>query len=253
MSNAAAKHGDTAPAIELKGVHKSFGDRVVLEGVALSVNAGEAVAILGKSGTGKSVLLRLLVRLEHPDSGSICILGSEIESLDTRRLNALRLKIGYLFQSAALYDSLTLEENVAFPLVHSTAMSAGQRAKRVRALLERVGLENDANKMPGEISGGMKKRVGLARALVLDPDILLFDEPTAGLDPITAAEIDTLIVELQRENRLTVIAVTHDIRGARTVAQRLVLLRDGKVLIEGSYEQLLECQDEFVSQFLRSN
>ena len=242
-----------APAIEVQALHKSFGDQVVLDSLALRVGAGDSVAVLGKSGTGKSVLLRLLVRLEQPDSGSICIHGQNIEGLPTVRMNSLRTKIGFLFQSAALYDSLTLEENVAFPLTRHSALSLQQRKNRVRELLASVGLDKDVDKMPGEISGGMKKRVGIARALALEPDILLFDEPTAGLDPITAAEIDALIARLQREHKLTVLVVTHDIQGARTVAERLVLLRDGKMLVEGSYEQLLASQDEFVRQFLRSN
>jgi phospholipid/cholesterol/gamma-HCH transport system ATP-binding protein len=195
--------------------------------------------------------LKLLVGLQQPDSGSIRILGQEIAGIDRKRLNETRKKIGFLFQQAALYDSLTVEENVAFPLSRHTAMSDQERRERVRQLLASVGMERDLAKMPSDISGGMQKRVGLARALALDPDILLFDEPTSGLDPITSTEIGELIVKLKKERKLTSLVVTHDVHGAKSFADRFIMLREGKVVIDGTFQQLEQSQDEFVVQFLK--
>ena len=169
--------------------------------VSLTVVRGETLAVLGRSGTGKSVLLKLIIGLQHPDAGSICIQGQEIAGLGLTEMNRLRIKMGFLFQHAALYDSLTVEQNVAFPLERHTKMSKSERSDRVRELLSSVGMEHDLNKMPSDISGGMQKRVGLARALALQPEILLLDEPTAGLDPITSGEIDDLVLKLQRRTR----------------------------------------------------
>src|SRR5438876_8899684 len=222
---------DGAP-IEVNDLHKSFGDQTVLNGMNLKVDQGETVTVLGRSGTGKSVLLKLIIGLQKPDSGSIQIHGQEITDLPMEKLNEVRRKVGFLFQDAALYDSLSIEENVAFPLRRQNTLSAKDQNDRVRELLSVVGMEGDSSKMPSEISGGMKKRVGLARALALEPDILLFDEPTAGLDPITASEIEELILRLQKERQTASIVVTHDLHGARTVCDRLALLHEGAILIE---------------------
>jgi phospholipid/cholesterol/gamma-HCH transport system ATP-binding protein len=240
---------DSLP-VQVKTLHKSFGEQAVLNGINLQVRQGETLSILGRSGTGKSVLLKLIVGLQVPDSGSIRIHGKEIAGLTLDQLNEIRKKIGFLFQNSALYDSLTVEENVAFPLRRHIKMSDGERKKRVQELLSSVGMEQASQKMPGQISGGMQKRVGLARALALGPDILLFDEPTAGLDPITAAEIEELILRLQKERNMTSIVVTHDIHGAQTVSDRVALLRDGQILIEGTFEDLQKSSDAFVVQFL---
>lgn len=244
----------TAPDIpvEIESLYKAFGPQKVLEGVSLQVASGETLAVLGSSGTGKSVLLKLLIRLQVPDSGTIRIHGSDIASLDLKQLNDLRRRIGFLFQQAALYDSLTVEENVAFPLRRSSSEPPSRQKEKVQALLQSVGMEEHGHKMPSQISGGMQKRVGLARALALDPDILLFDEPTAGLDPITAAEIDDLIVELREKRRLTAVVVTHDIRGAKAFADRLVLLREGKIVAEGAFADLQKNRDRLVQQFVGS-
>ena len=240
---------DSLP-VQVNTLHKSFGDQPVVNGINLEVRPGETLSILGRSGTGKSVLLKLIVGLQPPDSGSICIHGKEIAGLPLDQLNEIRKKIGFLFQNSALYDSLTVEENVAFPLRRHIKMSDGERKKRVQELLSSVGMERDSQKMPGEISGGMQKRVGLARALALEPDILLFDEPTAGLDPITAAEIGELILKLQKERKMASIVVTHDIHGAQAVSDRVALLRDGQILIEGTFGDLQKSSDTFVVQFL---
>jgi phospholipid/cholesterol/gamma-HCH transport system ATP-binding protein len=197
------------------------------------------------------VLLKLIVGLQQPDSGSIRIHGQEIKGLDLDRLNDIRKKIGFLFQQAALYDSLSVEENVEFPLFRHTRLSDADRRNKARDLLASVGMEQDMTKMPADISGGMQKRVGLARALALDPDILLFDEPTSGLDPITAAEIGQLIVKLKEERNLTSVVVTHDVHGARHFADRVVLLRDGRVVIDGAFTELEQSQDPFVAQFMK--
>ena len=211
---------------------------------------GKTLTVLGRSGTGKSVLLKLIVGLQKPDSGSICVHGQDVTHLSTAQLNKARKSIGFLFQQAALYDSLTVEENVAFPIQRHSKKSQTERQEQVRELLAKVGMEKDAHKMPSEISGGMQKRVGLARALALDPDILLFDEPTAGLDPITTSEIDSLILQLQKERNITSIVVTHDIHSAQTISDHLVLMREGEIVIEGTFEELQKSSDPFVRKFL---
>jgi phospholipid/cholesterol/gamma-HCH transport system ATP-binding protein len=240
---------DPQPVV-VKGLRKSFGEQQVLKGIDLSVNKGEILAVLGKSGTGKSVLLRLLIGLEKADAGSISIRGQETTNLQMDQLNEVRLKIGFLFQEGALYDSLTIAENVAFPLRRHTKMSASERQEKVRALLLSVGLDKDLEKMPADISGGMRKRVGLARALALDPEILLFDEPTAGLDPITAAEIGMLIQKQREERNVTSIVVTHDMHAAHHFSDRLVMLKEGSILLTGTFDDFRTSKDPFVAQFL---
>ena len=244
----------SVPVVAVENLHKAFGNYTVLNGVSLSVDRGETLAVLGRSGTGKSVLLRLIIGLEKPDSGSVCIHGHDLSGLALDRMGEIRKKMGFLFQSAALYDSLTVAGNVASPLEHHRRdMSKAERADRVRKLLGEVGMEGDVDKMPSDISGGMQKRVGLARALALEPDILLLDEPTAGLDPISSGEIDELILKLQRERHMASIVVTHDLHSARTIANRLALLDQGKVVIEGSFEDLQQSEIGFVKEFLKQS
>jgi phospholipid/cholesterol/gamma-HCH transport system ATP-binding protein len=243
-----------APVVAVENLHKAFGNLTVLNGVSLSVGRGETLAVLGRSGTGKSVLLRLIIGLEKPDSGSVSIHGQDLAGLALDRMGAIRLKMGFLFQSAALYDSLTVGGNVAFPLEHHRRdMSRAERDGRVRKLLAEVGMEGNLEKMPSDISGGMQKRVGLARALALDPEILLLDEPTAGLDPISSGEIDELILKLQRERQMASIVVTHDLHSARTIANRLAILDRGNVVIEGSFEDLQQSEIAFVKEFLKQS
>jgi phospholipid/cholesterol/gamma-HCH transport system ATP-binding protein len=239
-------------AVQVQAVRKSFGAQHVLDGIDLEVAQGETLAILGRSGTGKSVLLKLIVGLQQPDAGSIRIHGKEVAGIAVKQMNEIRQKMGFVFQSAALYDSMTVAENVAFPLKRHAHLSDSECSTQVQQLLASVGMEQQLAKMPDQISGGMKKRVGLARALALSPDILLFDEPTTGLDPITSAEIGELILKLQRERKVAAIIVTHDVQVARAVANRLALLRDGKILITGSYQELQDSRDAFVTQFLKS-
>jgi phospholipid/cholesterol/gamma-HCH transport system ATP-binding protein len=244
------KNNEQSPIV-IEDLHKSFGEQKVLNGIDVVVHGGETLAVLGRSGTGKSVLLKLIVGLQKPDSGSIRVLGQDIARLDGDQLNEIRKKIGFLFQSAALYDSLTIEENVAFPLARHTRMSEAERKSRARELLSAVGMESGLEKLPSEISGGMQKRVGLARALALDPEILLFDEPMAGLDPITAAEIGKLIVEEQKKRNITSVVVTHEIHSAKIFADRFVLMNEGKILADGALDDLRESRNEFVAEFLR--
>ena len=243
----------SAPVVAVEDLHKSFGSQKVLNKITLAVRRGETLAVLGRSGTGKSVLLKLIIGLEKPDSGSVRIHGQDIAGLALDQMGKIRLKMGFLFQHAALYDSLTITQNVAFPLRHhKKEMSESERSDRVRNLLAEVGLGgDDLEKMPSDISGGMQKRVGLARALALEPDILLLDEPTAGLDPISAAEIDELVLKLQGEHHMASIVVTHDMHSAKTIADRLALLNEGNVVIEGSFEDLQKSHDKFVKEFLK--
>jgi phospholipid/cholesterol/gamma-HCH transport system ATP-binding protein len=239
------------PALQVTGLRKSFGEQVVLDGIDLELRRGETLTVLGRSGTGKSVLLKLIIGLQKPDAGSIRIGGREIVELSLDDLNEIRKKLGFLFQQAALYDSLTVEENVAFPFRRHTDLPETERKARVRELLSHMKMEGDLNKMPADISGGMKKRVGLARALALDPEIMLLDEPTAGLDPITAAEIIELIRGLGRARKISAVVVTHDLRSVEALADRVALLHEGKVLIEGPLEEVKKSEDRFVAAFLR--
>jgi len=241
-----------APAIVVEKLHKTYGTHMVLNGITLRVKRGETLAILGRSGTGKSVLLKLIIGLVHPDSGSICIQGQNIFGLTVDQLGGLRKKIGFLFQHAALYDSLTVAENVEFALDHHhREMPKSERKDCAQRLLAEVGLKDSLNKMPSDISGGMQKRVGLARALALDPEILLLDEPTAGLDPISSREIDDLILKLQSEHHMASIVVTHDLFSVKTISNRLALLDQGNVVIEGTFDDLQQSDVPFVKNFLK--
>jgi len=239
-------------AVNVKGLRKSFGAQRVLDGIDLCVPGGETLSVLGRSGTGKSVLLKLLIGLQKPDGGSIQICGKEITQLRMEELKEVRKNVGFLFQQAALYDSLSVEENVAFPIRRShNRMSPAELKDRVRELLSQVGMEKEMRKLPSQISGGMQKRVGLARALALEPKVLLCDEPTAGLDPITASEIDDLILKLQRERQMASVVVTHDLHSARKISNRLALLHKGNIVMEGTFEELKRSRDSFVLQFMR--
>jgi len=242
----------TESVVDIEDLHKSFGSQMVLDGITLAVGRGETLAVLGRSGSGKSVLLRLIIGLQRPDSGSVRIHGRDIAGLALDQMGEIRKQMGFLFQHAALYDSLTIEQNVAFPLQHHRRdMSKSEQGSRVKELLAEVGLEGHLEKMPSDISGGMQKRVGLARALALEPDILLLDEPTAGLDPISSGEIDDLVLKLQEEHQMASIVVTHDLHSAKSIADRLILLNGGKIAIEGTFEELQNSDLEFARAFLK--
>src|ERR1700688_1038531 len=233
--------GDTnggAPAIVFDHVSKAFGAKQVLRDVSFDVHPGEALCILGRSGTGKSVTLKLIVSLIKPDQGKIWVEQDEINRLNETQLSRVRRKMGFLFQDAALFDSLTLYENLALPLARLTDKSPQEIDFVVDRVLGEVGLAGDKRKMPSELSGGMRKRAGLARALVLEPKILLADEPSSGLDRITASEIDELLLMQKREHKTTLIVVTHDVHGARRVADRIAVLDQGSLIAHGSVEEI---------------
>ena len=239
---------ETQPAVQFEHVSKSFGQKKVLTDVSFKVAHGEAFCLLGRSGIGKSVTLRLMIALIKPDRGTISINGINIIDADSATLNDVRKSVGFLFQDAALFDSLSVGENVAFPLRRHTSKSEAEIQKIVHEKLQHVELENDANKMPSELSGGMRKRAGLARALALDPKILLVDEPSSGLDRITAAEIHQLLLRLKKTRNVTLVAVTHDVTGARTFADRFAVLDKGAIAACGSFSEVESSKNSLVRE-----
>lgn len=245
----------TAPieaAVELRGVTKAFGARRVLDDVSLAVAPGRSVCILGRSGTGKSVTLKTIVGLIAPDAGHVFVEGQDITVMSIRELSGIRRRIGFLFQNAALFDSISVGENVAFPLRRHTRLADQAIRDRARTLLGQVGLGDEYDKMPADLSGGMRKRAGLARALALEPAILLADEPSAGLDPVTAAEIDHLLVDLKARSQTTLVVVTHNIPSARAIGDQFVFLHQGRIIEQGTAADLEASASELVRQFMRS-
>jgi phospholipid/cholesterol/gamma-HCH transport system ATP-binding protein len=241
-----------APAVELQHVSKAFDGRRLLDDVSFTVPAGGSVCILGRSGAGKSVMLRHIVGLVRPDAGRIFVHGEDITALDSRGLARVRRGIGFLFQYSALFDSITVGANVEFPLRRHTKLPEREIRARARELLAQVGLEREYDKMPAELSGGMRKRAGLARALALEPPLLLADEPSAGLDPVTANEIDALLVTLRRRLGTTLVVVTHNIPSARVLGDELIFLHEGRVLARGSPSELNRSTVPIVRQFMAS-
>lgn len=239
-------------AVRLEGVTKAFGARRVLDDVSFEVPAGGGFVILGRSGTGKSVTLKHIIGLIRPDTGRVFVGADEIGRLTGGELSRARRKIGFLFQSAALFDSISVGENVAFPLRRHTDLSDAEIRRRAAEKLEAVGLAEEYGKMPAELSGGMRKRAGLARALALDPPLLLVDEPSAGLDPITADEIDELLLGLKQRGQTTLIVVTHNIPSAKRLGDDLVMLRDGRIIAHGTAGELERSADPFVRAFMTS-
>ena len=239
-------------AVKLDSVTKSFGTRRVLDHVTLEVPVGCGFIILGRSGTGKSVTLRHIIGLVRPDSGRVFVEGSDITEMQGAELAAVRKQVGFLFQSAALFDSISVGENVAFPMRRHTKLHDAEIRERARAKLEAVGLGSDYDKMPGDLSGGMRKRAGLARAMALNPRVLLVDEPSAGLDPITSEEIDELLLGLKQHEKTTLIVVTHNIPSARKLGDQLVMLDKGKIAAQGTVEDLENSDNELVRAFMSS-
>ena len=236
--------------IEARNLKKTFGSQRVLDGVNLCINEGESVVIIGRSGGGKSVLLKHLVGLIQPDSGDVIIEGENIVGMTERRLLNVRHKFGMLFQGAALFDSLTVAENVGFALRREKNLRPEEISRRVSEALEMVDLAGTERKKPSELSGGMRKRVGLARAIVYRPEIVLYDEPTTGLDPIVSDSIDQLIVRVRDRLNVTSVVVTHDMRSARRVGQRIMMLHQGKIHVEGTPDQIFSSTDPIVHRFV---
>ena len=240
-----------AAITEIEHLKKSFGTNKVLKDINLKIEKGENLVVFGKSGSGKSVLTKCLVGLIEPDEGSVNILGENILDLNGDLLNLLRKKMGFLFQGAALYDSMTVRENLEFPLRDQKSKPQEEIDELVKETLENVGLAEAIDKMPSELSGGMRKRVGLARAIILKPEIILYDEPTTGLDTITAKEISQLILDIQKKYNTSSIIITHDVECARMTANKMIVLKNGTSAASGTFKELEKSKDEWVSAFFK--
>ncbi len=240
--------------IQIRDLKKSFGDLHVLRGVDLDIFKGENLVVLGRSGTGKSVLIKIIAGLLKPDDGTVNVLGEDIARLKDKKLDQLRLKIGFSFQNSALYDSMTVRENLEFPLVRNVRdLSRADIDSAVEEVLENVGLSQTINQMPSELSGGQRKRIGIARTLILKPEIMLYDEPTAGLDPITSIDINNLINEVQERNRTSSIIITHDLTCAKMTGDRVAMLLDGRFERQGTFDEVFSTDDERVKAFYDYN
>lgn len=238
--------------VEIRGLKKSFGTKEVLTNLNMDLYKGENLVVLGKSGSGKSVSIKCMVGLLTQDAGSLKIFGKEVKDLPEEELKELRIKTGFLFQSAALYDSMTVEQNLEFPLTRVLKLKDKDDIRqRIEEVLEGVGLRDAIDKMPSDLSGGMRKRVGLARTLILKPEIMLYDEPTTGLDPITSREISELMLQMQQKYQTSSIIITHDMACAKITSDRVLVLNDGTFIAEGNYEQLENGPDEFVQSFFK--
>jgi len=235
--------------VDINGLHKSFGNKVVLDGISLNVEEAENMIVFGRSGTGKSVLLKCVIRLLEPDAGSVKIQSKDVLSLNPKELNSLRKEIGFLFQGAALYDSMSVRENLEFPLMRNFNLDKKEIDERIHFVLEAVSLLEAVDKMPAELSGGMKKRIGLARSIITKPKLMFYDEPTTGLDPITAKEISVLILELQKALKMTSIVVTHDLLCAKIIADRAIVIDEGKIVKEGSISDLVNSNEPLLKNF----
>lgn len=242
------------PVIHIRQLYKSFGENQVLRGIDLDVLPQEIVVVLGRSGSGKSVLIKIMVGLLKPDSGEVIVLGQNLQMLDEKELRELRLQTGFSFQSSALYDSMTVRENIEFPLVRNRKhLTKKQVNTEVEEVLDAVGLSQTINQMPAELSGGQRKRIGIARTLILKPKIMLYDEPTAGLDPTTSLEINNLIREVREKYHTSSIVITHDLTCARNTGDRIAMLLDGRFLTQGSFEEVFATEDENIKSFYNYN
>jgi phospholipid/cholesterol/gamma-HCH transport system ATP-binding protein len=246
----AIREPENQQIVEIRGLSKSFDDREVLKKVNLELHKGENLVVLGKSGSGKSVLIKCIVGLIAPDQGEVVVWGNSISNLTEIELNKIRIRIGFLFQSSALYDSMTVGENLGFPLAyHQKNLTKQQINDQIHEALESVGLAESIDKMPSELSGGMNKRIGLARTLILKPEIMLYDEPTTGLDTVTAKEISELIVSMQKTNKISSIIITHDLACAKITADRIAMLHEGEIEVQGTYEELSGSKVPWVQSF----
>jgi phospholipid/cholesterol/gamma-HCH transport system ATP-binding protein len=244
----------TESVISIKGLYKSFGELQVLKGIDLNLFKGENVAVLGKSGTGKSVLIKIIVGLLKPDQGEVIVLGKEVEKLGRKELDALRFRIGFSFQSSALYDGMNVYQNLAFPLTMNVKnLSKTEVDHAVEEVLEAVGLEDKIKQMPSDLSGGQRKRIGIARTLILKPEIMLYDEPTSGLDPITSAEIIDLINEVQQQFNTSSVIITHDLTCAKNTGNRIAMMYEGRFLKIGKFEEVFESENELIKGFFNYN
>lgn len=240
--------------IQVRGLVKSFDTLSVLKGVDMDIHKGENLVVLGRSGSGKSVLIKIIAALLAPDAGTVTVLGNNVHSLDGKALQEYRRKIGFLFQSSALYDSMTVAQNLEFPLVRNKRNLTRKQVKdAVAAVLDSVGLPHTASRMPAELSGGQRKRIGIARTLILHPEIMLYDEPTAGLDPITSVEINNLINKVQEEYNATSVIITHDLACAKQTADKITVLSDGRFIEKGTFDEVFKTNDEIVKQFYNYN
>lgn len=240
--------------IDIKGLYKSFGPNHVLQGVDLQVHQGENVVVLGRSGTGKSVLIKIISGLLYPDQGTVNVLGQEVPQLDEYALRDLRRQIGFSFQNSALYDSMTVGENLAFPLKRNSKNLGGAAIRKsVERVLDAVGLSQTIKQLPSELSGGQRKRIGIARTLILTPKVMLYDEPTAGLDPITSTEINNLINEVQQRFNTSAIIITHDLTCAKTTGDKVAMLLNGKFVKQGSFDDIFTTQDPVIQSFYDYN
>jgi phospholipid/cholesterol/gamma-HCH transport system ATP-binding protein len=245
-------HDKHEVVIEIKNLKKSFGSKDVLTDINLTVSRGENVVVLGRSGQGKSVTIQCIVGLLIPDAGTLKVFGDEVAEMNEKELKELRMKIGFLFQSGALYDSMTVRENLEFPLTRVLKLSdQSEIDERVEEVLEAVGLADAADKMPSDLSGGMRKRAGLARTLIIKPEIMLYDEPTTGLDPITSREISELILDMQKKYKTTSVIITHDMECARITADRVVIMNDGEYIEEGTFVGLQKSKNKIVQSFFK--
>ena len=244
--------GPLQPVIEIEHLQKAFGDNVVLRDFNLNIQKGETVVVMGRSGIGKTILIKCIIGLIKPDGGVLRVFGQQLSQLNHHDLDDLRTRIGFVFQSSALYDSMTVRQNLEFPLRrHRRKKVSGTLDELVREALRNVGLENAIDLMPSELSGGMRKRIGIARSLILRPEVVLYDEPTTGLDPITSEEITHLILELQQKYKTTSIIITHDIDLARETANRIVFLMNGVAYLQGTYDELINNKDPEIKHFFK--
>lgn len=240
--------------ISIKGLKKSFENNVVLNGIDFEINKGENIAVLGRSGSGKSVLIKIISGLIKPDSGTVKVLGQEIDKVSRKELQELRTKIGFSFQSSALYDSMSVRQNLAFPLSRNKLdLSASEIEQSIESVLNDVGLLQTIDQMPSELSGGQRKRIGIARTLIMKPEIMLYDEPTAGLDPMTCIDINSLILKVQQQYNATSIIITHDLTCAKTTADKVTMIVDGKFLVPGSFEEIFSSGNENARSFYDYN